>query len=66
MAQLKIRCLLIIVPLAFSMGQANAQDTSFVSQSLIEKTVIAPNGAVTVGRCGDRESAHGCRYKNRA
>jgi alkyl sulfatase BDS1-like metallo-beta-lactamase superfamily hydrolase len=48
MAQLKIRCLLIIVPLAFSMGQANAQDTSFVSQSLIEKTVIAPNGAVTV------------------
>ena len=39
---------MIIVPLAFSMGQANAQDTSFVSQSLIEKTVIAPNGAVTV------------------
>jgi alkyl sulfatase BDS1-like metallo-beta-lactamase superfamily hydrolase len=66
MAQLKIRYLLIIVPLAFSMGQATAQDSSLVSQSLVEKTVIAPNGAVTVEGAlavnqlmgGDKKVAH--------
>ena len=66
MAQLKIRYLLIIVPLAFSMGQAKAQDSSLVSQSLVEKTVIAPNGAVTVEGVlavnqlmgGDKKVAH--------
>ena len=66
MAQLKIRYLPIIVPLAFSMGQAKAQDSSLVSQSLVENTVIAPNGAVTVEGAlavnqlmgGDKKVAH--------
>jgi alkyl sulfatase BDS1-like metallo-beta-lactamase superfamily hydrolase len=66
MPQLKLRYLPIIVPLAFSMGQAKAQDSSLVSQSLVEKTVIAPNGAVTVEGAlavnqlmgGDKKVAH--------
>ena len=39
-------CVLVVIP--FLVLPAGAESTSFVSKSLIDKTVTAPNGAITV------------------
>ena len=41
------KIILILVAILFLVIPVNAKDTSFVSQSLKDKTVTAPNGAVT-------------------
>ena len=47
MISLKNRYFLLVTHLLFSIGSVSAQDATFVSQSLVDKTVTMPNGAVT-------------------
>ncbi len=42
------RILLVMMFLVFLTSPVWAKDASFVSMSLVEKTVTAPNGAITV------------------
>jgi alkyl sulfatase BDS1-like metallo-beta-lactamase superfamily hydrolase len=45
---IKFSVVIMVTVLIFTEITVNAQDTSFVSMSLVEETVTAPNGAVTV------------------